>query len=202
MNIQRKKQALEKISRILDETLRVGATEATAYKYALAIKDGRELRVFFPSKKRSTIGRHLDNDVHFKSPGVSRYHATLYKWQDSFWIFDGVGKGKPSRNGVFLNNQRCRHQQLKDGDVITFHDDDAQAVFIRLQPGSQSVSEEALVQQALKRYLDSTNIEKPGNTNSFLASLPELVIRLDEPGNILRVKKSKDPAFQEFDERL
>lgn len=153
MDSKRKKQALEKIARILDDTLQVVPQEDLACKYALAIKEQRQLKIFFlPPKKRSTIGRRLENDIHLKSPGVSRYHATLYRWQDSFWIFDGVGKDRPSKNGISVNHRRCQNRQLKHGDVITF-DDDTRALFLQLPATATPQTEIQLIQQALGLYL-------------------------------------------------
>lgn len=155
MNIQRKKQALEKIARILDKTLQVVPQAELPCKYALAIKEQRQLRIFFLSKKkRSTIGRRLENDIHLKSPGVSRYHATLYRWQDSFWIFDGVGKDRPSKNGISVNHRRCQNRQLKHGDVITF-DENTRALFLQLPAEATPQSEIQLIQQALGLYLNN-----------------------------------------------
>lgn len=59
------------------------------------------------------VGRHSQADVCLRLPDISRRHCRLI-YQDGQWhIFD-----LQSLNGVYVNDQRVEHAQLRQGDVI------------------------------------------------------------------------------------
>lgn len=67
-----------------------------------------------PLQKGSlSIGRSPGNDVVIDNLAVSGHHAKLSLDQDHYVIED-----MSSLNGTFVNNQRIRRSQLKDGDEI------------------------------------------------------------------------------------
>src|SRR5215208_834081 len=59
------------------------------------------------------IGRLDDNDLAFENPYISRYHVEITNDGSSFHLRD-LG----STSGTFVNGDRVRHRNLKDGDQI------------------------------------------------------------------------------------
>ena len=60
-----------------------------------------------------TIGRDPRNDVQIRSRYISRYHARIINDSDGSVIED-----LDSRNGVRVNSEKVRRQQLRSGDLI------------------------------------------------------------------------------------
>ena len=81
-------------------------------------------------EKLYTIGRASSDAIFLGSKGISRTHASIYFSNENFWLVDGSLKGKPSTNGLFVNDQKISVHQLKDYDVITFHEN-IQALFVQ-----------------------------------------------------------------------
>ena len=74
-----------------------------------------------------SIGRHPNNDLIVSDPLASRHHATVAwmryteavdKNDYAYWIIDGKGKRKPSRNGITVNGKKKPLHRLISGDVI------------------------------------------------------------------------------------
>ncbi len=61
------------------------------------------------------IGRAADNDIVLKDPRVSSYHARLVNEGENWLVTD-----LNSRNGTYLNDNRLRRAELKEGDHIAF----------------------------------------------------------------------------------
>jgi hypothetical protein len=59
------------------------------------------------------VGRHRDNTIELTDPGVSSFHARIYRGPDGYAIED-----LKSRNGTFVNGSRVLHATLADGDVV------------------------------------------------------------------------------------
>ena len=75
-----------------------------------------------------SIGRHPQNALVINSKMISRHHATVawLKYTEKseksdycYWIIDGKGKRKRSRNGILVNGEKKSLHRLKSGDVIT-----------------------------------------------------------------------------------
>ena len=73
-----------------------------------------------------SIGRHPECSLTIDKKVVSRHHATIVwiknkidRSKGSYWIIDGDGKGKISRNGVYVNYKKISMHQLACGDVIS-----------------------------------------------------------------------------------
>lgn len=64
-------------------------------------------------KATISVGRAPGNDVVIDNLAVSGHHARLLLDQDHYVVED-----MSSLNGTFVNNQRIRRSQLKDGDEI------------------------------------------------------------------------------------
>ena len=107
---------------------------------------GRDVPIL---RDRFVIGRALECDLELSSrspyntslagDGISRNHAILTRVEGGWFIEDGDGKGRASRNGTFLNNQRVSQAPvgLNDGDVIlicssmlAFHTDPPLKVYV------------------------------------------------------------------------
>ena len=76
-----------------------------------------------------SIGRHPHNDLIISDSLASRHHATVawMKYADgdksdySYWIIDGKGKRKRSRNGVFVNGVKKSLHRLTSGDIVSLN---------------------------------------------------------------------------------
>lgn len=75
-----------------------------------------------------SIGRHPQNSLVINSKMISRHHATVAWLQYTeksgekdycYWIIDGKGKRKRSRNGIHINGEKKSLHRLQSGDVIT-----------------------------------------------------------------------------------
>jgi len=74
-----------------------------------------------------SVGRHPNNDLVVNDPLASRHHATVAwmrytessgKSDYSYWIIDGKGKRKRSRNGIYINGKKKSLHRLVSGDTI------------------------------------------------------------------------------------
>ena len=74
-----------------------------------------------------SIGRHPNNDLIISDPLASRHHATVAWMRYSegtdrtdyaYWIIDGKGKRKKSRNGILVNGAKKPLHRLVSGDII------------------------------------------------------------------------------------
>ncbi|EAM50487.1 EAL domain-containing protein [Crocosphaera watsonii WH 8501] len=98
----------------------------TKNRYVLVLEDSNCRRTISLEESEYSLGRHSSNSIIIYSKQVSRRHATLIKKfnrkinQDSFWILDGDLEGIQSRNGIFVNGEKCTFHELKDGDLINF----------------------------------------------------------------------------------
>jgi uncharacterized protein DUF4388/FHA domain-containing protein len=59
------------------------------------------------------VGRHSENGIRLSDPGVSSFHARIFRGPDGYVIED-----LKSRNGVWLNGSRVYHAVLKHGDNV------------------------------------------------------------------------------------
>lgn len=78
-----------------------------------------------------SIGRHPHNDLVISDQLASRHHATvawmrysegLDRTDYSYWIIDGKGKRKRSRNGIFVNGNKKSLHRLSSGDIVRIGD--------------------------------------------------------------------------------
>jgi pSer/pThr/pTyr-binding forkhead associated (FHA) protein len=83
-------------------------------------------RVILLDSERYTIGRSDANAIVLDRYPISREHATLLRVsipnenRFTYRIIDGDSTGKPSKNGVFVNQQQQSCYDLSNEDVITF----------------------------------------------------------------------------------
>ena len=95
----------------------------------ILIAELAEYRKTFPLNSAVfSIGRHPSNDLVIKERHVSRYHATI-AWLKltnkaqkdescAYWIIDGKGQEKRSRNGIIINGTKKLLHRLQSGDSI------------------------------------------------------------------------------------
>jgi pSer/pThr/pTyr-binding forkhead associated (FHA) protein len=75
-----------------------------------------------------SLGRHPNNNLVLTDKLASRHHATIawmryseneQKHDYAYWIIDGKGKRKRSRNGIYVNGTKKPLHRLVSGDIIT-----------------------------------------------------------------------------------
>jgi Domain of unknown function (DUF4388)/Inner membrane component of T3SS, cytoplasmic domain len=59
------------------------------------------------------LGRHRDNNILLYDPGVSGFHARIYRGAEGYVIED-----LKSRNGTYVNGTKIFHATLQDGDRV------------------------------------------------------------------------------------
>jgi pSer/pThr/pTyr-binding forkhead associated (FHA) protein len=66
-------------------------------------------------KPKTTLGRHLENDIVFHEEFLSRYHAEIAYEQGRYILYD-----KESTSGTFVNGKKIEKCFLNSGDLISF----------------------------------------------------------------------------------
>jgi pSer/pThr/pTyr-binding forkhead associated (FHA) protein len=99
---------------------------AALYEHTLVITDECGTRKLILRASQYTLGRDRDNDIRLHSEFVSRHHAILVKIQKpdgeiGYCIMDGDRTGKPSKNGITIDNRhKVSIHDLDSGDIVTF----------------------------------------------------------------------------------
>ena len=98
-------------------------------KHILIVESQDSRRAVALNKAVFSIGRHPQNALVLSDTLVSRHHATIawFKYSTnsgqnddySYWILDGKGKRKRSRNGISINGTKKFIHRLQSGDIIT-----------------------------------------------------------------------------------
>jgi signal transduction histidine kinase/pSer/pThr/pTyr-binding forkhead associated (FHA) protein len=107
----------------------VSPREPDLIQHLLFIDDEQGKRTITLEAATCTIGRDLSNSIVIYSHAVSRHHATLLRVTQPettmhlFRIIDGNLQGRRSRNGLYVNDERCFSHDLKHGDIINFGGD-------------------------------------------------------------------------------
>ena len=92
----------------------------------LVVEDQKYRQTISLEEETYSIGRHTKNSIVIHSQQASRRHGTLMrrKHRDnntySYWIIDGDLDGNKSRNGIYVNGEKCLIKELKNGDLINF----------------------------------------------------------------------------------
>lgn len=208
MIANQEKSTIDAIATILDKSfsgkiLDVYPAKISSSIHVLVVKSREGQKVCFLSNKRYTLGRNVDNDIQISSKGVSRYHATLYKRNNAFWIVDGSTNGVPSTNGLLINQKACKSSEIKSGDTISFCSD-VYAVFFEIELDHKKMNSlENLSEKSLNS--DFGDVEKQNELNgveNFLNIIPDLIIKFDSNGVIKNIKESKDEIFSAYGKSL
>ncbi|MCC0175481.1 FHA domain-containing protein [Waterburya agarophytonicola K14] len=96
-------------------------------RHVLIVESPESRRAVSVNSHVFSIGRHPHNDLVLNDPLASRHHATVawmrytedgQKADYSYWIIDGKGKTKRSRNGIVINDKKKSLHRLSTGDII------------------------------------------------------------------------------------
>ena len=96
-------------------------------RHVLIVESPESRRAVSLNSHVFSIGRHPHNDLVLSDPLASRHHATVawmrytedgQKADYSYWIIDGKGKRKRSRNGIVINGKKKSLHRLIAGDII------------------------------------------------------------------------------------
>jgi ABC-type multidrug transport system ATPase subunit/CRP-like cAMP-binding protein len=94
------------ITRILGERVRRGNAQQFQ-------NEAFTLLTLTPERRELTIGRLAQNDLVIDDPQVAAVHARVKNMDDRWVIYD-----QDTESGTFVNRQRVRVAELKDGDEI------------------------------------------------------------------------------------
>jgi pSer/pThr/pTyr-binding forkhead associated (FHA) protein len=101
------------------------ADNSTKERHVLVVNDGKRRAIALDAAAYS-VGRDPSNAIVLNTDTISRQHAMLMRLpvpgtgQYRYRLIDGNSQGKPSANGVFVNNKQCRSHDLNPGDLIRF----------------------------------------------------------------------------------
>ncbi|MDX1519962.1 MAG: FHA domain-containing protein, partial [Gammaproteobacteria bacterium] len=88
--------------------------------YAYLVLQDESKRRYPITRTTWRIGRSKDNELSLDDNSISRRHAEIHRSQgDEFTIID-----LDSLNGVFINSEKVKIQQLKEGDIVEIGDVD------------------------------------------------------------------------------
>lgn len=100
------------------------AADSASLRHVLVVDDLQGRRAFGLDAATYSIGRDPTNAIVLQGEGISRQHAILLRVPGSdgyrYRIMDGNSSGKPSMNGISINNERCVSHDLENKDVIGF----------------------------------------------------------------------------------
>ncbi|WP_323194460.1 FHA domain-containing protein [Nodularia harveyana] len=98
----------------------------TDESHRLIIEDNQGRKEFILQQTIYSVGRGKDCNIRLASQFVSRRHATLVRMQGNnqnsyyYRIVDGDATGKPSANGLIINDNKISVHNLKNEDEIVF----------------------------------------------------------------------------------
>lgn len=102
-------------------------TKSAEGRHILIVESPESKRAVTLNSSVFVIGRHPQSSLVLTDYLVSRCHATIAWLQYekfpgqsncSYWIIDGKGKHKRSRNGIVVNNHKTSLHCLQSGDLI------------------------------------------------------------------------------------
>lgn len=113
--------------------------------HLLIIEDDKGRREFVLDGPTYAIGRDPSCDIRLVSQFVSRRHATLVQLVNDdgtycYRIVDGNLKGKPSANGLVINERKRLAHDLQSEDEIVFGPN-VRAIYYLLQTDTAALSE-------------------------------------------------------------
>ncbi|MEI1377980.1 EAL domain-containing protein [Nostoc sp. UHCC 0926] len=183
--------------------------EREKIRHMLVIQDLQGQRTVVLQEATYSLGRHPANTIVLASRSVSMQHAILLRVtvpqtdQYGFQIIDGNYKGKGSTNGLFVNGTKCFSHNLRNGDVIAFGGNQAQAKYYAISNLSEQAFSESSDVEDLSGFLsqqaspanpfqtlaiDPTFEAASESALARLASFPELIpnpiIEMDFEGTV------------------
>ncbi|MBG1260793.1 EAL domain-containing protein [Nostoc commune] len=152
------------------------ANEQKKIRHLLVIQDLEGRRTVPLQETTYSLGRHPANTIILSSRSVSMQHAILLRVtvpetdQYGFQIIDGNYKGKGSTNGLFVNGTKCFSHNLRNGDVIAFGSNQAQAKYYAISNISEKAFSESFDVEDLSGFLSEQG--SPANPFQTLAIDP------------------------------
>lgn len=103
-------------------------SDQQAGRHILIVESSDSRRAVALNRNVFSVGRHPQNSLVINDKLASRHHATIAWLQYAenldrkdycYWIIDGKGKRKRSKNGILINGEKKSLHRLKSGDIIT-----------------------------------------------------------------------------------
>lgn len=97
----------------------IGNHSDLSQRYLIISWPGHEIH--FPlNKLEYRLGRAANNDIRIDYEVVSRWHATIRKEENDYYIYDGQTREQfqKSANGLYFKNERIGKHKFKPGDMI------------------------------------------------------------------------------------
>lgn len=141
------------------------ANEQEKIRHLLVIQDLEGRRTVHLRETTYSLGRHPANTIILSSRSVSMQHAILLRVtvpetdQYGFQIIDGNYKGKGSTNGLFVNGTKCFSHNLRNGDVIAFGSNQAQAKYYAISNISEKAFSESFDVEDLSGFLSELRLD-------------------------------------------
>ncbi|MDF5734151.1 MULTISPECIES: EAL domain-containing protein [unclassified Nostoc] len=199
--------------------------EREKIRHLLVIQDLEGRRTVPLQETTYSLGRHPSNTIVLASRSVSMQHGILLRVtvpetdQYGFQIIDGNYKGKASTNGLFVNGTKCFSHNLRNGDIIAFGGNQAQAKYYAISNLSEKAFSESFNVEDLSGFLS----EQASPANPFqtlavdpsferatefalarLASFPELIpnpiIEMDFEGTVTYLNPAATLKFPKLRE--
>ncbi|MEH2327282.1 MAG: EAL domain-containing protein [Nostoc sp.] len=152
--------------------------EREKIRHLLVIQDLQGQRTVHLQETTYSLGRHPANTIILSSRSVSMQHAILLRVtvpetdQYGFQIIDGNYKGKGSTNGLFVNGTKSFSHNLRNGDVIAFGSNQAQAKYYAISNISEKAFSESFDVEDLSAFLSEQG--SPANPFQTLAIDPSV----------------------------
>lgn len=174
-------------------------------RHLIVIEDKRYRQTISLEDETYTLGRQTDNSIVIYSEQASRHHGTLMKRKNrnnnnySYWILDGDINGKKSRNGIYINGEKCLIKELKNGDLINLGCE-VNATYYSIQEFSNTVVDIAKTKNRQQNH-------NPRETNhDYSASQPHIDISYDpqyiNPKDTLKSQEYQDPLTKLPNQKL
>jgi len=165
-------------------------------KHLLRIYELGSIRTIRLHQDHYLIGRDKHNDIVLFSKTVSRCHAhitripTSYPTDICYRIIDGDMSGKPSTNGLTVNNQNCKIHDLSNGDSVIIGK-------VKISYCIQQVASLPLNQ--FSEMMNFQQVEEPTLSYNPKSTLAEKVIpEVSSPANINNGQQDDLPATTLF----
>jgi signal transduction histidine kinase/pSer/pThr/pTyr-binding forkhead associated (FHA) protein/DNA-binding NarL/FixJ family response regulator len=186
----------------------------------LVVEDRQGRRKISLEKETYSLGRDVTNSIVLCDSSISRQHAIILRLSIPnsdryiFRIIDGSLNGKKSKNGLYVNQQKCSARDLQHGDVIEFGggvkiryktQSTSQSQFDRFGKTTQNISSFLSHPNNSFKTLISPEDDSPVSSEAALArlaSFPELipnpVIEIDLSGKITYLNPAAISRFPQL----